>query len=131
MLLKRIYRKDETGALVLDERKQPIVAGIRVLRLGRKQKFSPDLVTRGAADGWLVLAGGRITLKAEGGDIAFRVVRTPGTWCCHCGAAAHNGAAAREHIAAEHAGKVSPDPENPSGYMVTHAFKGVREGKGS
>ncbi len=138
MLLKRIYKEGEVGrfnaeceAAVLPSElaavRLPAVSHVRVLRAGRKQKFSPDLVATGAAQGWLSMAGGRITLHAEDGEHVYRVVRVPGTYCCHCGVSVHDAGGARAHIAAEHEGATSPDPENPSGYMRTHAFKGVRE----
>ena len=122
MYLKKIYDQ----AALAEGRMR--VMHVEVRHLGLKQKFSPDLVARGAEEGWITLAEGNITLKTADGPIAFRVVRVPGLYCCHCGVAVHGSAAARAHIAAEHPGQASPDPENPSGYMVTHAYKGVQQG---
>jgi len=121
MYLKRLYHPAQEG-------QTPRVSGVRVLRLGRKQKFSPDLLARGQAEGWLVVQGRTLTLKHADGEVAFNIVRTPGYYCCHCGVAVGDGAEARVHIGALHAGQDSPDPESPSGYMRTHAYKAVQAG---
>ena len=119
MWLKRVH-DHSTG--------KPVVAGVKVLHLGRKQKFSPNLLKQGAMEGWLAFAEGKITLTdIEGTKHVFKVVRVPGRYCSHCGIALESEEAARGHLASAHAGVPSPDPENPAGYMVTHAFKGVQE----
>jgi hypothetical protein len=126
MLLKRIH-DHSSGA--------PVVIGVKVLRAGRKQKFTPQLIERGIMEGWLALGGGRITLTGhDGAQHVWRIVRSPGRYCCHCGERLGDNAdnmelarLAQAHVAAKHAGVASPDPENPSGYLCTHAYKGVRE----
>ena len=123
MLLKRLYAPES-----LKEGAKPKVVGVRVLRAGRKQKFSPELLAQGASQGWLEMANGKITLKGANETVVYRLVRTPGYYCSHCGEPMPDGKAAAAHVAAAHAGKASPDPENPAGYMKTNAYKGVREG---
>lgn len=145
MLLKRRYEpkalsqyraKRDAGE---DTAAPPPAVAVEVLRVGRKQKFSPDLIARGAAEGWLAMAEGRITMKTTDGPMAFRIVRTPGSYCCHCGERIEDAGRwvpgqekkltrGMQHVAEKHASKASPDPENPAGYMTTNAFKGVREG---
>jgi hypothetical protein len=116
--------------------------GVKVIHAGPKQKFSPSSLLDGMSQGWLTMADGVITVRnADGADVQYRVVRTPGYYCCHCGEKlpgdpavidGPEGAAVRKkHVEDSHRGKKSPDPENPSGYMGTNSFKGVLiSGKG-
>ncbi len=115
MLLKRLH----------DEQKK--VRGVRVLRAGEKQHFSPDLVLKAQAEGWMVMADGKITIKGEAGDVVYRIVREPGYYCCHDGAPMPDGEAARSYIAEKFPGKPSTDRNNPSGYARIHHFECVKE----
>jgi hypothetical protein len=118
MLLKRLYD--------LSDPDNPVVNGVRVLRAKDRQRFSPDMVAKATAQGWLVLSDGKITLKAENGSIVYRIMRVSGYYCCHCQAAMADGAASRAHIEKEHAKKTSPDPCNPAGYERIHYFDCVK-----
>lgn len=135
MELKRLYQRGADGTLVRDEKDLAKCIGVQVKRMGLKQKFSPDLIAAATAEGWLTMAAGKITIKHTEGEITFDVVRKPGRYCCHCGEKLAGrdidpgGAMARAHVAAKHSGETSPDPENPSGYMVTAAYKGVQDGE--
>jgi len=119
MLLKRLF--DTT------EPKAPKLKGVRVLRAGPRQNFSPELIQKGSAEGWLSLAKGRLVIEAEGGPIAYAVKCGPGYYCCHCGKPMDNGAGARAHLAAEHPGAKSPDANNPSGYCRLNHYACERE----
>lgn len=119
MLLKRLY--DKTNP------ENPKVSGIRILRSKSRQHFSPDLVEKAEAEGWMSMKDGRITLHDENKPVVYRVVRTPGYYCCHCGAPMAEGSAARAHIDKEHAKKKSPDVQNPSGYERINYFDCVKE----
>ena len=120
MLLKRLYDVSDPA--------KPVVNGVRVLRAKDRQRFSPDMVEKATAEGWMVLSDGKITLKAESGSIVYRIKRVSGYYCCHCKAPMTDGAAARLHIEKEHAKKPSPDRSNPSGYERIHYFDCVKEG---
>lgn len=120
MLLKRLYDHSDP--------KNPKVRGVRVLRAGAGWNISPDLLQRGAYEGWLSLAKGQVVLEAEGQALRYRVNRGPGYYCCHCGEAVDDGPSARAHIAAEHASQASPDPSNPAGYCRINHYECVREG---
>jgi hypothetical protein len=126
MQLKRLY--DHSGDT-------PRVRGVRVVHAGKKQKFSMKLIGQAADQGWLTMGKGRIVIHDEDGDIVYRVVRTPGFYCCHCGARlvgdpriddGKEGAAQRlAHVVEKHGDAPSPDAENPAGYMGTTSIKGV------
>ena len=137
MILKRIYamekseHRDETGEFVMvlkrDKAGQPVVIGVEVKSLGASpnQHFTPELVTTAIAQGWLAwVKGGRGTLELIGANmtVPYKVLRDPGYYCCHCKKRQSDGSEARMHIAREHAGKASPDPQNPSGYERINYF---------
>lgn len=112
MLLKRLF---EDGK----------VSGVRVLHTGTspEQNFSTRLVTQAAAEGWLSILGDRLTIHAEGEDLTYTILRTPGYYCVHDGLPMLDGRDAREHIAANYAGVPSPDPANPSGYEKLNHYE--------
>lgn len=124
MHLKRLYKDGK-------------VSGVQVLHAGAKQKFTSDLIERGSAEGWLSMGQGKVTVHAEGGDVRYRIIRSPGYYCCHCGQQLEGDPrigdgpeAAKKrlaHVQEKHRGQPSPDPENPSGYMGTTTLKGVKE----
>jgi hypothetical protein len=104
---------------------------IECLRAGSKQKFSGGLVEAAVAEGWMTLGQGQVVLHCQPADLSYRIVRIPGRYCCHCGEKLPDdatGELARAHVAAQHAGVRSPDPENPSGYSMLNAYECAREG---
>jgi hypothetical protein len=130
MELKRVYEVDDEG--------KPVgLKGVEVRAFGKKQKFSPQSLLEGQAQGWLSMENGVITVRGLNETVRYRVVRMPGYYCCHCGEKLEGdpsimdgteGAKKRSaHVMEKHADKKSPDPENPSGYMGTNSFKGVLE----
>ena len=121
MLLQRKHYHDTNGL------KAPVVSGIKLKRMSGdgKQKFSSKLVKTGQDEHWLSVVGGKIILHAEGGDVPFVVLSIPGRYCCHCGIKLTDdttGEAARQHVAAQHAGKASPDEQTPSGYVMQNYY---------
>ncbi len=112
---------------------------IRILRAGPRQHFSPELVQRATAEGWMSLVQGVLTLHGEDGDVRYRMLRSPGYYCCHCGMALEEaGAWADEgrtttqgmvHVATAHPKKASPDASNPAGYERITYFDCVRQGE--
>lgn len=101
-------------------------AGVKLLRVGPIQRFSTRLVDQAIMDGWMSVKAGLLTLHTQPQKIHYRVTRTPGIYCCHCGAPQEHGAAAQAHVAQWHAGKLSPDRENPSGYIQCNYYEGRR-----
>lgn len=104
----------------------PPVVGVEVLHAGDRQNFSPSLIRQGQKAGWLTFEADRLTiLDSEGDPVTYKVVREPGSYCCHCGEELPDASARDEdsgmtvgqlHVAERHAGETSPDPNNPSGY---------------
>ena len=121
MLLQRKHYHDPNGI------KSPVVSGIRIKRISAdgKQKFPTKLVKQGQDERWLSVVRGTIVIHDKGGDAVFKVLAIPGRYCCHCGEKLTDdptGEAARKHVAEKHAGKISPDPENPSGYAMQNYY---------
>ena len=100
----------------------PPVRGVEVRRAGPRQKFSPEQLATGAKIGYLSMADGHVTLKAENVTLVYKIVRTPGFYCSHCGEEQPDGKTAAAHVARVHPGKKSPDRNNPAGYERLNAF---------
>lgn len=121
MKLQRKHYHDPNGL------KAPVVSGIKIKSISAdgKQKFTPKLVKIGQTEHWLSLAADKITVHADGGDVVFAIKKWPGRYCCHCGEKLpddQTGEAARAHVATVHAGKKSPDEQNPSGYVMRNYY---------
>jgi hypothetical protein len=97
--------------------------------VGEAQHFTPKLIERGFAEGWLSIVDGVIVLKTEKGepDLEFRIVEAPGLFCAHCGERMNSGPEALEHIEDEHDGDESPDAQNPAGYRQDNYYRTERE----
>ena len=125
MELKRLYKKDALGGVVYEIDKHsdgyfPVVIGVEIKRLpvNGKQKLSPKLIKQGKEQGWLTISDDLIQIN----DTKFKIVGVPSHECLHCGhvdlSQDMTGQTCRNHIAAKHKGKKSPDPDNnPSGYV--------------
>jgi hypothetical protein len=105
---------------------QPVVNGIKVLRAKAKQHFSPNLLEVGQLEGWLTRNGNVLTIKSDP-PLVYRIVRTPGYYCCHCNRPLDDGGVARSHLSAAHADEESPDPANPAGYRRDNFYAAERE----
>lgn len=101
------------------------LTGVSVKHTGvsRAQNFSSKLVSTAVADGWMSLVKGQIVLHAREGDLTYKVLRSTGHYCCHCGERLPNESDARAHVAANHAGEKSPDKNNPSGYKLIDGYE--------
>lgn len=117
MYLERIYKRDADGVAARDDNGTYLPeVGVRVIRAGKRQRITPDLVVRGITNGWLVKAESELTLKAVNGSIVYKVTREPGYYCCFCGVGLpQGGKEAQEHVKQKH-GEKSPDANNPAGY---------------
>ena len=119
MFLKRLY--DHSSG-------RPKVSGVKVLHLPREQQFSPRLVERAIGERWLSIGDGLITIHAQDGDHVYRIVRTPGYYCCHCEKSLENSRDGQEHVHSEHRDVPSPDVNNLSGWRKDNFYAGVNEG---
>lgn len=86
------------------------------------QNFPTQTVARGKAEGWIQIDGD--TLKVVGLDktLEFKIVRTPGHYCCHCNEYTMDSKSSQVHVDAAHRGEKSPDGNNPAGYRRDHFF---------
>jgi len=98
--------------------------------------FPKDMVTKAVGEGWMSLSQGRIVIHTiDRGDIPYRIIRTPGAYCCHCGQRIGDGPAAtpaeadrrRSHTDRCCDGEPHP-PEWPGGYEVINHFDCELEG---
>ncbi len=169
MLLKRIYQTPEGWApkrnvkqpdgKLLDENRPegavlnlPPLDYVTVLREGKpKHLFSTKLVASAIQEGWMTLSRGKIILHTKPQELAFRIEKVPGHYCCHCGEKMAGEVAARKHVLMVHAGlgahelpakdpdlktefhpllaarKVkSPDSGNPAGYCQINYYDCVK-----
>jgi hypothetical protein len=137
MLLKRKYD--------LRDPANPVVTGVELRHTGihAEQNFSTRLVSQALAEGWMEVAGDTILLHTDVGPLRYSVKRAPGYYCCHDGKripisemAQHErlrsgigrlaAAEARAYLATQgFAGKASPDPAHPAGYLVLEHYECV------
>lgn len=119
MQLKRLHDMSDPAA--------PKVIGVRIDHAGPRQKFSPDLLFKAMKEGWLSIADGKVIVKGVDKQgfpqiLTYKIVREPGWYCCHDGSAHPGPTEARAHLAANFAGKPSPDRNNPEGIEKLNAF---------
>jgi hypothetical protein len=98
---------------------------VRIMRATRIWRPSPSALEAGEAEGWLTRSKGLITIHGEKGDVALRVVRTPGHYCCTCEERFDDSGSAQQHVKRYHPDGKSPDPQNPSGYRRDNAYECV------
>jgi len=118
ILLKRKYA-DPNGP-------SKAVIGVEILNAKGPHNFSQRFLDGGAAEGWLSLGKGKIIIEGSNGSAIFKIVTTPGYFCCHCGeklSGGSDGAVQRLHLIEKHSdkdghAKPSPDPGNPSGWRL-------------
>ena len=118
-----IFKALHLRGIISELKVRPVV---QVSRLSAQQRFSPKFLEAAEAEGWLKLSGSEGVIHTTDGELPFTVKREMGRYCCHCSEKLPddwNGAAARRHVAAEHSGKKSPDPENPSGYVMRNYYE--------
>ena len=91
-------------------------------------QFATSFVTRAAAEGWLTLGRGKITIHAET-DVTWTITEEPGAYCDLCDARIGDGPATTSEQAAPRLAHVAdcdgsndPSPENPAGYRVTDYY---------
>lgn len=151
MLVKRHYKKPEgwiaafnvrdSEGRLRDMRKPagaclnpPPVDFLEVYHTGvsAKQNFSDRLIAQGIAEGWVSIGKGLLTVHAAPEDLTYKILRTPGYYCCHCGEQIVDAGAPSapesavtlgvKHVAEAHGSVKSPDSENPSGYLWSKRY---------
>lgn len=169
MLLKRIYQtpegwapkrnvKQPDGKLLDGNRPEgavlnlPPLDHVRVVREGKpRHLFSTRLVATAIHEGWMTLSKGKIILHTKPHELAFRIEKVPGHYCCHCGERMSGEVQARKHVLLVHAGvgehelsagdpelksdfhamlaakkMKSPDKGNPAGYCQANYYDCVK-----
>ncbi len=117
ILLKRVW--DTTGS-------EPRLIGVKFLHGGLRQKFSPRIIERALAEGWLELSDNMVRLRTDP-PATYRIIRTPGYYCCFCNKPLNDSSSAVAHLESEHSKMKSPDPFNPSGYRRDNFYYCVRQ----
>lgn len=144
MWMKRHFEQPEglTGQETHEERRAAFkgakLSHVEVLNAKDDQNFSPKIVMKGMVEGWLTMAGDKITILAKPENVVYDVIRKPGAYCCHCGEELEQGEAFNEdgskttpgatHVKQKHAGATSPDPNWPAGYKVENHYTCKRQG---
>jgi hypothetical protein len=130
MELKRIYARPEGWVKQVDAAgnctNPPPLDYVALVHTGTspEQKFTPDFLAANAS--FARIDGDRILLDVAPETLVYNIKRSPGRYCCHCGARLpddDNGALARLHVATAHSNAQSPDAGNPGGYEKLNAFE--------
>jgi hypothetical protein len=87
-------------------------AGVEV-ECGERTSITRRAFDQALQEGWLTVQGNVLEI----GGKKFNILRSPGTYCCHCGARITDDQP-KAHVARCAQGADSPDPQNPSGYEV-------------
>lgn len=109
-----------------------IWTGIQLIKLAatRRHHFGKTWIAKHIDRGFVTKTDKAITLHTVDGDMKFSIDHPPGRYCLHCDTALPNededggfpaghpelGKAARAHVAKEHKGAKSPNPNHPHGY---------------
>lgn len=91
----------------------------------RDQHFSVGFVTDCVLKGLMTISGDELTLTVQPESLHYEILRTPGRYCLHCNEKLENdelGELARLHVALNHAGVASPDPNQPAGYEAINYY---------
>lgn len=116
---------------------QPPVERVSVVHTGSspEQTFTDTMVQTGLNQGFMSLAGEVLTLRTPDGkeDLVYKVLKTPGHYCCHCGQSIPDASAVisqgvtrgLRHVQSAHPGVQSPDPSNPAGYRRLAGYECV------
>jgi len=117
----RLHKRADRSGPEPSEGPWPL-ARIDVLQARDEEALASAFVDRAILEGWGTLDRGKLVLHTEP-KLTYTITRPPGVYCCHCGEKLEAGnEVAQDHVAAEHVGETSPDPENPSGYCVTNFY---------
>ena len=145
MLLKKIYKPANVDTPLIDIRTgEPVVdkvtgqsIEIDYIALAHtgiepEQNFSTKLVVDFMKQGFIEIKDETLILHVHPEDLIYNIKRRPGRYCLHCVEKLpddEKGELARLHILEKHKGILSPDPNNPSGYIALNHFECVLSAK--
>jgi len=127
MYLKRFYKDaDEGGNRLLDY--------ISLAHTGSspEQNFNIGLVTELITLGFMEINGDTLIFRVHPEDLRYQIKRAPGRYCLHCGQKLdedQGGEMARLHVALNHKGLKSPNPNTPAGYEWLRYYECVLNGE--
>lgn len=135
MLLKRHYAIPDGWAPQRDSRgnllNAPPLSHIEVKHTGNnpEQNFSERFVKQGIDLGFISILKNMLILHGKPEDLKYKIVRTPGHYCCHCGKALEDAnqvisdglTVGKKHVS-EHHPDAAPDKQNPAGYERINHF---------
>lgn len=94
-----------------------------------RQNFAENIITDGLAGGYMSIADGVLTIRAEPEDLRYKILRGPGHYCVFDGAKIEDARAeagrdadgniitrARRYVLEKFGDQKSPHPEWPAGY---------------
>ncbi len=113
MQVKRMFREEE-GEKVFDH--------LKIIRHGKAQNFTQKFINRAMQDGFLTMSKGQIIIHGKPADLTYKIVRTPGYYCCFDHARMDGEKDANKYIESNFKGKDSPDTNNPAGYRKDNFF---------
>jgi len=111
MKLKRIYDQNNQ----LDH--------IQIMGAKAEQRFSQKLINQGIEEGFLSLGKGLIVFHTVP-QMTYRIIGTPGLYCCFDENKMGDTAEAKDYIAKYYSDQISPDRQHPSGYRFDHFYTG-------
>lgn len=121
MLLKRKFKTDESGALLLDADDNPILDKVIVKQAGDTQHFTQEFINDSVASGLMSFGNGKLTLHTEP-ELIYNVVRTPGYYCCHDNKGLGDQKQSERYVADNFADVECKDKNNPAGYRKDNFF---------
>jgi len=129
MEIKRLYKKHDDGSLIL-EKGEPVVDTIKVKRLSKRQNFTQKFIDNAVREGYATLSKGKVILHTQDGDLEFKILRSPGYFCCHDNKSLGGEKECRKYVKDNFNDIASPDKNNPSGYRKDnfHACELLGEG---
>ena len=116
MEIKRIFKKDKDGALEIDESGNLLLETIKVKRLSKIQNFTQKFFDRAIREGFASMSKGLFILHTVDGDLEYKIILSPGYFCCFDNKELGGEKDARKYVADNFKGEESPDANNPSGY---------------
>lgn len=116
MEIKRVFKKSKDGELMTDENDNVLLETIKVSRISKIQNFTQKFFDRSIREGFASMSKGLFTLHTVDGDLNYKIIRSPGYYCCFDNEILGGEKEARKYVAENFGDEISPDKNNPSGY---------------